>query len=412
MSKWYFYLNNREKENLFDNIKEITQNNVLVCKETKYRKYALFNTKHDLYKNIRISKISEKCYYEIITKHQSRIPFFDIDIDGDDISVFDEEFFFNEIKKIFNKLYSDKTLLVYTSHTSFKRSYHLLIRGVYLKDEIQCKAVYDEFISNIHKDYVKYFDGSIYSKIRQFRILGTHKYNKNNIKKFREDLSINFKYTERSKRNQEAKNVYLFYLSLVTNIDDCEYLKKFDNVVKEDKIISKGSCTDEDVDKAMEIFYKKLDETRNFKFNSAVEKEGNFIITLKRNHPSYCQICKRVHENENPFLMIVGESKSLYYNCRRTENKNIFLDNLTDIYLIEDLNDLNELNEFVEDSIKDKKNENKEDEEDKGIKKSNNIKIKKKSSSLLLNEIKKFNKIEDEKKIIKILKKKLKNIKI
>ena len=363
MVKWYFYLNNREKENLYDNINEIKQKDVLVCKELKYRRYALFNSRYDLYKDIKDTEKSKKCYYEIITKHQSRIPFFDVDIDKDEISEFDEDFFFSEIKRIFNNLYSGKTLLVYTSHTSTKRSYHLLIRGVYLKDEIQSKAMFDEFISNIHKDYVKYFDGSIYSTIRQFRILGTHKYNKDNTKIFRDDLSINFKYTERSKLNEEAKKIYIFYLSLVTNINNCEYLKKFDGVVKEEKTLKPGNCDEGDVDKAMEILYKKLDKGRNFKFSSAMEKDGNYIITLKRSYPSYCQICKRTHENENPYLMLVGDSKGLYYNCRRTEGKNIFLDNLTDVYLLEDIIESNELEKDLEEIKNEEKD--KEDKEDK-----------------------------------------------
>ena len=50
---------------------------------------------------------------------------------------------------------------------------------------------------------------------------------------------------------------------------------------------------------------------------------------LKRTRPSRCKICCRIHENENPYLLVVGDEKSVYFHCRRApEGKSLFLGKL------------------------------------------------------------------------------------
>ncbi len=51
---------------------------------------------------------------------------------------------------------------------------------------------------------------------------------------------------------------------------------------------------------------------------SFCEHIGNYII-LKRLKPSYCQVCLRTHEHENPYLFVKPylNGYQLYFNCRR-----------------------------------------------------------------------------------------------
>lgn len=47
------------------------------------------------------------------------------------------------------------------------------------------------------------------------------------------------------------------------------------------------------------------------------------LVCLKRRLPSKCQICNKVHDSENPFLVVAGEGKEkkVYFYCRRAPLK-------------------------------------------------------------------------------------------
>jgi hypothetical protein len=53
------------------------------------------------------------------------------------------------------------------------------------------------------------------------------------------------------------------------------------------------------------------------------------IVMLKRTKASCCKICNRVHEHENPYLVVVGDEKAVYFHCRRApDNKKLYLGKL------------------------------------------------------------------------------------
>ena len=50
---------------------------------------------------------------------------------------------------------------------------------------------------------------------------------------------------------------------------------------------------------------------------------------LKRIKPSRCKICCRVHEHENPYLLIIGDERKVYFQCRRApEDRKLLLGKL------------------------------------------------------------------------------------
>jgi hypothetical protein len=49
------------------------------------------------------------------------------------------------------------------------------------------------------------------------------------------------------------------------------------------------------------------------------ERQGGLII-LNRLRPSFCKVCEKVHEHENPFL-IIHEAGEVYMDCRRDSEK-------------------------------------------------------------------------------------------
>jgi hypothetical protein len=61
-----------------------------------------------------------------------------------------------------------------------------------------------------------------------------------------------------------------------------------------------------------------------------IEDNGeSSIIMLKRRFASMCRTCNRIHEHENPFLLIIGEERDVYLDCRRNaQGKKLFVGKL------------------------------------------------------------------------------------
>lgn len=323
---WYNFLNNPKEKSLL-NEQKVEDGNIVVSQELQFRKYTIFKKNIDLFNFLEKIEEEKKCFYEILTENQPRIPYFDVDIEkGADN--FDEKKFIEKLHKIHTSKYSDNPLLVFSSHTEKKKSYHILIRGVYTLNHREGLEFYKDYIQDLDDEYKQYFDQSVYKSVQQFRILGTHKYGKNNIKVFREDLSLGYKIPKRCK-DQKAIDIHNFYISLISNIQDCYYLDKFKELsIKEHKTLEKGNCGEEDIEKALQLFNNKYEnELMAYSFIDYKEDNGNLLIILRRNTPSECKLCERVHENENPFLTVVGEERNIYFNCRRND-RNLYIDKL------------------------------------------------------------------------------------
>ena len=62
---------------------------------------------------------------------------------------------------------------------------------------------------------------------------------------------------------------------------------------------------------------------------------GN-LIELTRHRSTYCGVCQRTHDNENPYLTISGYNKAVYFNCRRSNGERSLLGILGDAQETED----------------------------------------------------------------------------
>lgn len=60
-------------------------------------------------------------------------------------------------------------------------------------------------------------------------------------------------------------------------------------------------------------------------------KDGSFsisdirgrMILLKRNIPTHCNVCNRIHDADNPFLRFSPDSFKITFDCRRSGGKTV-----------------------------------------------------------------------------------------
>jgi hypothetical protein len=237
-------------------------------------------------------------------------------------------------------------ILVYNSSVKDKLSYHIIVTNYYLCNNDESKCFYDKIMERLDEKYRKFVDPAVYSTVQQFRIVGCSKYKKNNFKIIDESLSENLDLlfkdeihlfsnsknlnSKNLNKEEEFKKKILFKASLIsmTN-EDCVKLEGYSVKKEKNNFMEKGCSDEKDVEKALDLLNEKYDKI--FKPMDKKEKDGNYLITLKRRKPSYCERCKRTHESENAYMLIVGEFKTVILDCRRNDKeKKEWLGNLVE----------------------------------------------------------------------------------
>ena len=366
--RWCRYLNNPENKYSLLKTTKINEGNVVVCQQLKYRQFARFENHSDFLKYQRCVQPFENCFYEIMTENMRRKPYFDIDIkrypshnlldktkSDELIKKLKENIVLVLAEKIGEEKANKAQILVYTSHTEKKLSYHVIIHGYYLKDHRECKNFFEHVSEKTEWNYQSYIDCSVYKTVQQLRMLGSHKYFVQNNKTFSPSLSDNYIVPERYLRFPKGKESYMLLTSLVTNMTDCDHLPGFEYVEPNidygrfiylpesdaerldflEKIINDtpnkpecdglvkvalpgkaGAAEDKDLDEILDVFYAKYPKEA-FKFKRIISHDGNLIITFLRRRSTFCDTCQRKHYNENPYVRVNGMNRDLYFHCRR-----------------------------------------------------------------------------------------------
>lgn len=337
---WYYLAKDHAKPSLFDN-EHVDANTFIVRHENEFNRFAAFKSSAHFFMRYKETKQEHKTFYEIIYKEQK--PYFDIDID--DVTI-DGDQLIKDLHDVLKNLIQKTFLfLVYTSHTKSKKSYHVVLGNLYLSDCEEMKNLLFEVLENLVNPNKKYIDKNVYKSSQHLRLLGSHKYNKMNVKVLNEELTKNY-FLPVGRRSLEAKAIYDFKLSLVSDITGCDYLqgyqtKKSYNLYSNNldtKVVSKHNIETEygDIIKQVnKLIYLNFD---NVDFSiEQIKDNGNILIILRSNSPYYCNLCKTIHENENPYIYI-SVNNEVFFNCRRYDengknkkNGNVLLGKLTSL---------------------------------------------------------------------------------
>lgn len=149
-------------------------NNKGTKKFSSFKTFKLFQT---FYK-----KEETKNFYELICTNSTSKLYIDLDIHNKTLL---------DSKKIFHKLLSElesfclmhcdvsPKCIASESHSETKKSYHIICNNIYLSNQKQRYNFSEQFMSYISNDLKEYFDCSVYSKNRCFRLLESSKFGQN-----------------------------------------------------------------------------------------------------------------------------------------------------------------------------------------------------------------------------------------
>jgi hypothetical protein len=219
-------------------------------------------------------------------------------------------------------LIKEENIMIFSSHSNKKQSFHLKVDGWCFPDHQENKAFMREVLKNYPEKWHGGIDMSMYKTIQQFRVYGCHKWGQDaRIKSFRPDL-CSWRLNDEPFDDAHEFGMYLLS-SLITNIGSCIPLPSF--IPKEEKAFTirseetavhlKPEDVNDVIGKACTIAGVTLDH-----FPYKVEKVNGGLITLRRLKPSMCRVCEREHEHENPCIYVVGTERHIYFDCRRNED--------------------------------------------------------------------------------------------
>jgi hypothetical protein len=351
---WYNYLKSSEIETdgVIKKVKgffedyplPVLKDKLIVCK-TPTPELHLFNAYESYlhfimaYQNI---PMEERHFYEIIVGTWEQKPHFDLDFktengvfitlkpDGSPVSYTPNqilELLIDAIEKVLDEhhiaINLETDLLIYSSCLGDKNSYHLILNNWYHRNNENAKGFYQAVISKIPTELNnnKLIDGSVYSTTQQFRILGSTKVGTYRPKILIDKFSYKGKIVEHKypkldeiSKDEKDKQIYvsMFEESLITQTYSCNALPNF---AQEKEKIQYTNNTYYQV--TPEIASFSLDQLLG-KENYKISKIKDGLIILQRIRPSQCGICKRVHENENPYLQVTVTGNINYF-CRRSE---------------------------------------------------------------------------------------------
>ena len=336
--KWYTSLKASEDVSKRKSLLEsetYDSRSLIVCQQLENRYFAIFLSflEFGRYAKLHV-KDSHCCFYEVILGNMIQKPYFDLDIPIKSVDPLkpSEGLSIEEAQRLRDQVYfaimdeftfiNPSDIMDCTSHSEAKRSHHIVVDNWCVRDNEENRIFCQKVISRVDSQYHRYIDSTMYKSVQQLRIMGSHKWESPRVKIL--DLRSRWKHP-----TQPTSENHRFILelggSLITNVSHCQFVPNMKPLVEKAKFTSDAVVFNEgDVDKCLALCASKGGTTYSSPtFPYVFGEVKPPLILLKRKMASMCQICERIHEAENPYLVVIGKHRHVYFHCRRApiENK-------------------------------------------------------------------------------------------
>lgn len=338
--RWYSYLR-EDKDGMFKYIpKQSCRNKLIVCKTgvDDSRHYAMFDSFIDFGRYYYPLSPQEKTFFEVALDYAIK-PYFDIDqpkdynsddnVNPDDV-VRDLWKAIESVASTKDVQFSlSKDICLYCSSNAKKQSFHLVINNWCFTNYQEAKAFAKCVVSKMSAKYMKWVDMKVYKSLQQFRMIGSSKPGAERykvlVKKFKWDKK-NYTTHEYPVKPDDEKHEFMIALqeSLIGFTDTCQFLPSWEEHKPHEPSHISVELHRDEVDLALDCLAQHMNMSRRrlavfFSLRDVVDG----IINLQRLRPTFCSVCGRTHENENPYLRVVcgqdTDARHVHFNCRRTD---------------------------------------------------------------------------------------------
>lgn len=226
-----------------------------------------------------------------------------------------------------------RNLLLFSSHSSSKRSFHLIVDGYAVVSNEENYILASEVLEQFPEIYQSFVDTGMYSSKQQFRLYGSQKTGSGRPKIFVENwyygaTLVQSRFYEDLRKMapdpasfEALKFTALFLASCVTVTMNCQLMS---TVIEPEartqlgrpKFWSETSAFDNDlitpeIRDAIEV----RADPRLFQIYRLAEIKGSLIALQRRSGVSnHCSLCQHIHESDNGFLTLDSRGQ-VYFHC-------------------------------------------------------------------------------------------------
>jgi len=287
----------------------------------------IFDSYLEFYFFLKKLKPEERTFHEYVNISQHK-PFFDIDVSSENDNITVSKQVVNNLIKALIIFFAEKNIpfsldediMIFSSCSKEinKGSFHLILRRYMIDNLLECKSFVGQ-VCNLMDTYERKFIDKQYINYKSLRTFMSVKDGREKIYVnewiFKDEL-IHFNH----KNFILNKDLSIFYDSLVSNTASTKKLN-FGYIPEEIPVVEYSNIDDVDVNYVMTLVEEKYP-------NSFKLKEATGIIRLKNINSYKCNICMRIHTNQNPYVIISKTGSILFYCRQNTETKYEVLGNI------------------------------------------------------------------------------------
>lgn len=332
---WHYLVSGQESRGraVFDrySLEELSDKTVVAVETpNKKRAYAVFENPATLFRHIKYLPDDSKNFHEVILAWSCQKPRFDIDmtkdklVEGENLEETGQKAVEMLLESIIKVMAQDnatvdieRQVILTSSHSSTKRSFHLILHEWMHTDHVEAGAFYEKVLAESEdpKFLQRFLDPGIYSANHCLRLLHNNKLGEFRPKKLMTQFMFRGQLWQHRPRrhttNPKLHEFILFYESLINYTCYCEMMPVYQKKISYNIDID---LADGSVKRAMTLLAQDLGvELTELPFEIREVKGG--LIDLHRLRPSLCKICDRVHEVVDPFLLVL--ETEFYFHCRR-----------------------------------------------------------------------------------------------
>lgn len=298
--RWFRFLNNKDRDSL--NRHYALSSGLIVRQERPDGNYYAYFRNHVDFATK--TRRLPKNFHEVVMGRQKARFDFDKAKTKEELDKAVEEVCLAVLKIV--PLLVPENFIYFTSHGQDKFSAHLVINRHYYRNHRQVRELFNLVSKEISPESLAILDAGVYSSVQCFRMLGNSKLGESRPKKYEKLLLQGQEYAFTTKY-ERMYDMELLRASLLGQVDDCTLLP---DLLDETRPEGQEDIEEDKVREVMKFCRSKI---RDFPFRKR-SVEGN-VVMLQRVHPSLCPGCKRIHENENPYIKI--NAIDVYFVCRR-----------------------------------------------------------------------------------------------
>lgn len=334
--KWYNYLNNEKKDDYLEKdhptstlkTKLVVSHSSLVgpvAELKQLRRYTIFNDYLEYADYVKTIAESVRSFYEVIYGSFSQKPHFDLDIKATLVQPDEVEQILDAVLDAINAqfqawqitLQPSRDIIICSGHDANKYSFHLIIDNYCHENNLEAKEFYQQVKARIPEKWQSFVDGKVYSPRQCFRLLGSYKEGTSRLKIFQECWHWHEKEYHYEYPGAGDKFKMQLSATLVSYTARCKILSRLLPEDRKTEFRDTIELSTEMVKDAIALSRHTMGKYWNFSY---ADTRGGMIL-LKRDGPSYCPLCKRIHDHQNPYLLVVPSTRMVYWLCRQGEGR-------------------------------------------------------------------------------------------